>query len=176
MTLAPTLLMVPVAGLVPVAPDTVNALMVRWGHDLGPCDRPFGMEGWTLDVDGVPVAAAMSASTVSSTVKMPDGRMAPRGDVVELARLCADPAERWATRPMLRLWRQVAAPRWSYWPALAAVSYSTRRHEGDVYRWDGWTLVRETQGSGGGGNWSSPRATSDPSAGRKRLWVWEMSK
>src|SRR6266567_4603938 len=40
-------------------------------------------------------------------------------EVVELGRLCADPAQRWATRPMLRLWREVAARRWPYWTPAA---------------------------------------------------------
>ena len=172
MSLSPTLLTVPVAGLVPVDPTTANALLVRWGHDLGPCRRPFGQEGWTLDIDGIPVSVAMSASTVSDVVEMPDGTRKRRNQMVELARLCSDPANRWATRPMLRLWREVAGPRWSYWPVTALVSYSTRRHEGDLYRWDGWTLVKETAGSSGGGTWSTARTDTHAAAGKKRLWVW----
>lgn len=172
MTLAPTLLTAPVAGLVPVDPAVANELLIRWGHDLGPCNRPFGMEGWTFDIDGVPVSVAVSASIVSDVVEMPDGSRLRCGQVVELARLCSDPANRWATRPMLRLWREVAAPRWSYWPVEALVSYSTRRHQGDLYRWDGWTLVKATAGSSGGGSWSKPRTAGHAAAGSKRLWVY----
>lgn len=158
----------PVCGLVPVSIGEANQLLSRWGHYLGPSTRPFGQEGWVLDVDGRAVSVAVSASTVSRTVAE-----FFRGEVVELARLCSDPAERWATRPMLRLWRQVAAPRWSYWPVKAAVAYSaTRRHEGDVYRWDGWTSSTAAGRGGGGGTWTARRDRDHVAAGPKRLWVW----
>jgi hypothetical protein len=170
----------PVAGLVPVHVDHANDLVERWGHNLGPCERPFHQEAWVLDVDGRSVAAAVSASTVSaSTVSAhvrnaKTGETLERGEIVELARLCADPAERWATRPMLRLWREVAAQRWSGWPVAAAVAYSqNRRHDGDMYRWDGWSLWNEDSGSSGGGTWTKGRGADDEVSGRKRLWVWK---
>ena len=83
-----------------------------------------------------------------------------REEVVELARLCVNPDHRWATRVVLRLWREVAAPRWKCWPIRAAVAYSqTRRHEGDIYRFDGWTLMADGVGSSGeGGRVLEPQA------------------
>src|SRR5262245_21879763 len=119
---------IPVAGLMPVDPGWANVLLARWGHNRGPCERLFGLEAWTLDVDGLgAVAVAISASTVSGHVAGQE-KGEPvhllRSEIVELARLCADPAQRWATRPMLRLWREVAARRWPHWPVAAAVAYS----------------------------------------------------
>ena len=171
MSLAERLFCAPVAGIVPVSTGEANALLTRWGHYLGPCERPFGQEGWVLDVDGTPVAVAVSASTVSATT----AGGYKRDEIVELARLCSDPQQRWATRPMLRLWREVAARRWSYWPVRAAVAYSaSRRHEGDIYRFDGWRLVNESKGENrGGGTWTKLRAADDPATGPKRLWVYE---
>ena len=138
----------PVAGLTPVSLAWANTLLVRWGHYLGPVSRPFGSQAWALDVCGDPVSVAVSCSTVSETAAG-----LSRSELVELARLCSDPAQRWATRPMLRLWREVAAPRWPYWPVSAAVAYSQNsRHQGDLYRWDGWQKVSDDCGSAGGGH------------------------
>lgn len=164
--------MPPVVGFVPIHLDEANGLLDEWGHYLGPVNRPFRSEAWVLDLDDEPVAVAVGASAVSDTVA---GYQ--RGEVVELARLAA--RERWATRVMLRLWREVAAPRYRLGPdhpaPLAAVAYSQNaRHEGNIYRFDGWTLVSSEAGSSGGGTWSSPRRRGDPALGRKRLWLWRL--
>lgn len=174
MSLPERLFCAPVAGIVPVSIAEANALLARWGHYLGPANRPFGQEGWVLDIGGRAVSVAVSASIVSATVL--DYR---RNEVVELARLCSDPAERWATRPMLRLWREVAAPRFCSWAIQAAVAYSTtRRHEGDIYRWDGWRLARNDAGcSNHGGTWSGGyKSYPEAAKGTKRLWVWNYGR
>lgn len=157
----------PLAGLVPVSMAEANALLREWGHYLGPVERPFRSEGWALDVDGSPVAIAVSASIVSSTVA---GLRCQ--EVVELARLCS--RERWATRIMLRLWREVCAPRYACWTPAAAIAYSqSSRHEGDLYRFDGWKVVKDDAGSSGGGAWSRKRFATDAVHGRKkRCWIW----
>jgi hypothetical protein len=157
-----------------------NDLLVAWGHYLGACRRPFGEQAWGLLVDGRPVAVAVSASIVSAQVSRyaPDpGDLVPveswgRSELVELARLCA--ADRWATRVMVRLWREVAAPAWPYWPVTAAVAYSHNdRHEGRIYRFDGWERITARAGtSGGGGAWTRPRRQGDAARGAKTLWLW----
>lgn len=173
MSTAERLFCAPVAGLVPITVGEANVLLVRWGHNLGPCRRPFGQEAWVLDIEGRSVAVAISASTVSEHVRCADASQLRRDEIVELARLCADPAERWATRPMLRLWREVAAPRWPFWVVVAAVAYSqSRRSGGDLYRWDGWTCEGDGKGSLGGGAWTRKRYAADEVAGPKRLWTW----
>jgi hypothetical protein len=141
-----------------------DELLVRWGHRLGPCRRPFGQQAYVLCVDHEPVSIAVSASVVSSTVA---GYR--RDQVVELARLCSAPGRAWASRVILRLWREVAAPRWPYWPVLAAVSYSLNaQHRGHLYRHDGWERVAVR----GGGTWSARREPGDPAFGSKTLWIW----
>ena len=110
-------------------------------------------ESYAFEVQSEPIGVAVSASIVSDHVQQ-----YRREEVVELARLCVNPDHRWATRVVLRLWREVAAPRWKCWPIRAAVAYSqTRRHEGDIYRFDGWTLKADGAGSSGGGSWSRKR-------------------
>lgn len=146
-----------------------NGLLVAWGHRLGPCNRPFSQRAYALLVDGAPVSLAMSASAVSSTVA--DLR---RDQVVELARLCSAPGAAWASRVMLRLWREVFAQRWPDWPVLAAVSYSQNaHHRGDLYRFDGWTKVRDDAGKPPGktATWAKYNADA-PQLGPKSLWVW----
>ena len=163
------LLQVPMAALVPLSVPVTNDLLVRWGHRFGPVHRPFRSEAFALEVDGVPVALAVSASVVSGTVAG-----FRRQEAVELARLCASPEHRWATRVMLRLWREVCAPRWKCWPVRVAVAYSQNAHHlGDVYRFDGWRRVSDNCGSSGGGAWSRPRYASDAVYGKKTLWVYE---
>jgi hypothetical protein len=185
----------PVVSLTEVHPDQANALITEWGHELGACNRPFGQQGWVLDIDGRPVSVAMSASTVSDQVSAPASlpvwlagppgclvgeltyrQVWRRGEIVELARQCSPPGNRWANRVMLRLWREVCARRWPYWPVRAAISYQLNaRHDGAMYRFDGWRKLTETAGAecGPGATWSVKRAEGDPRSGRKTLWLWE---
>jgi hypothetical protein len=158
------------AALTAVPMDQANRLLTAWGHYLAACQRPFGAEGWVLDIAGRPVSVAVSASTVSPTVAD-----LSRTEVVELARLCSAPEARWATRPMLRLWREICAPAWRYWPVRAAVTYSANaRHDGSLYRFDGWTRVHSRAGAPCGPNatWSKQRAPGSPASGSKTLWIW----
>jgi hypothetical protein len=172
--------LLPVAGLVPVPLDEANRLIAEWdNHDLGPVKRPFGAEAWVLEVCSRPVSVAVSASTVSAVVRG-EGAYADvvlkRGEVVELARLCTAPGQRWATRVMIRLWREVAAQRWPYWHPAAAVSYSQNgKHDGQVYRFDGWTRIatrKGRSGGGGSGSWGKPVRAGDETYGAKSLWMW----
>lgn len=153
----------------PVNQQLGNRLLEDWGHYLGPCLRPFGIEAWLLEVAGDPVCIAVGASVVSGNV----GRWTRR-DVVELARLCSAPDARWATRVGLRLWREVAAQSWPHWPVTAAVAYSQdARHPGSIYRFDGWEKVASSAGSSGGGTYTKTRDTEHAASGRKTLWAWE---
>lgn len=160
------LLDVPISGLYPIDVAVANRFLVEVEHKLGACNRPFGQEAYALEVDGRIVSVAISASIVNGPVAGYE-----RQEVVELARLAA--SEPWANRVMLRLWRELCAPRWRYWPVKAAVSYSHNgMHRGDLYRFDGWEKVRDDAGSNGGGSWSRKRYATDVVHGRKSLWVW----
>jgi hypothetical protein len=136
-------------------------------------------------VDGEAVSVAMSASSVSATAQVepdrsaPDGqvlrgRRLPRTEVVELARLCSAPGQAWATRIMLRVWREVFGPRWPDWSVQAAVSYSQNaHHRGDLYRFDGWGRVREDAGHPPGRTAAWARYGADhPARSPKSLRVW----
>lgn len=154
-------------GLYPVSVDDANALLVKWGHRLGPCNRPFHQEAFALEMHGEPIAVAVSASIVNGPVAGYE-----RDEVVELARQAA--AVPWANRVMLRLWREACAPKWACWPVKAAVSYSHNgMHRGDMYRMDGWRKIRDDAGSMGGGSWSRQRCATEAIAGKKTLWVYE---
>lgn len=161
-------------GFYPCDDDKADELLVEWGHYLGPCERPFGKQSWVLTVNSIAVSVAVSASAVSKHMTDDEGRILyRRGEVVELARLCTDPTERWATRVMLRYWREVLAHRWPHWPAKAAIAYSQNdRHDGRIYRFDGWERVRGDCGSSGGGTWSKQRVGDDEATGDKTLWLW----
>jgi hypothetical protein len=170
MSVAPRLLDVTMAGLYPVEVHEANALLVEWGHKLGPCHRPFRQEAYALELDGRPVAVAISASIVNGPVAGFE-----RDQVVELARLGSE--NRWANRVMIRLWREVCAPRWKNWPVLAAVSYShNAMHSGNLYRFDGWEKIRDDAGSTGGATWSRTRKNTDAVYGKKSLWVWRYAE
>jgi len=178
----------PVAGLTPIDLRWANVLIARWNHNLVPINRPFRSEAWALEIEGRAVSVAVSCSAVSEHIAWTETRTEGEGDgleviterktlgrdqIVECARLVSDPENRWATRPMLRLWREVAAPRWDCWPVVAAISYSqNKRHDGSLYRFDGWTCVADDCGSSGGGAWSRKRYASDAVHGKKSLWLW----
>lgn len=166
----PRLLEVPMAGLYPITMDRANGALVAWGHRLGAVRRPFHGEAYGLEVQGDLVAVATSHSIVNGPVAGFE-----RGEVVELSRLAA--ARPWANRVMLRLWREVCAPRWASWPVRAAVSYShNAHHRGDLYRFDGWERIRDDAGSSGGGTWGRQRQNTDAVYGRKTLWLFRFEE
>ena len=159
-------LMRSVAALAIVPLAEANRLLADWHHDLGPITRPFGSQAWALYIGGEPVSVAVSVSTVGD---MTAGYR--RTQLVELGRLCS--RESWANRVMLRLWREVAAPRWPHWTPLAAVSYSLNsRHDGQLDRFDGWTKITTGAGSRGGRAWSRGQYAAPAAHGPKTLWLW----
>jgi hypothetical protein len=152
-----------------LADDFLNEDADHW---LGGCDRPFGRISYGLYLLGQLVAVAVSAST-------PNESCGPysRYEVVECARLSAHRDHRDQTRVALRCWRTLAGVDWSaaygeHWPSITGyVSYAnSRRHNGDLYRFDGWKKVAETKGSTGGGTWSRPRQSGEP----KAVWAFEL--
>lgn len=162
------LLDVPILGLYPLAMDEANALLAIWGHRLGPRTRPFGQQAFCLRLQGAPISLTVSASIVSATVA---GYR--RNEVVECARLCSAPGSAWATRVMLRVWRECCAPLWPYWEVRAGISYSQNaHHKGHLYRHDGWQKMQDDCGSLGGGAWTRKRYAGETVAGKKTLWLW----
>lgn len=163
----PMLFAEPIAGLYPLTMREANALLTAWSHRLGPINRPFHSEAFALFLDQQLIALAVSTNAMGNPVA---GYV--RNEVVELGRLCAEPENHWANRVMLRLWREACAPRWPCWPVRAAISYShNAMHRGDIYRTDGWELVKENAGATSGSNHGRPVADMR-FAGKKRLWRW----
>ncbi len=168
--LQPRLLEYHMCGVSPVPAKEANALLTEWGHYLGPVNRPCRQGAYALYVGDQPVSVAVSASTVSPRVEQ-----YRRAEVVELARLCTKPDEPWASRVMLPLWRELCAPRFCGWEVRAAVAYSSnRRHNGDMYRFDGLSRCGGERGTTrAGGNWGRHITADHPGAGPKTLWIWE---
>lgn len=161
-----TLDMLPLVAVQAVDVADANRLLVQWGHPLGACNRPFHSDAHVMLVDGAPIAATVSATTVSSTVAGYG-----RTEVVELARIGRAPGQRWVMRPMLRIWREAIAPRWPQWTVRTAVSYALPGHPGDIYRFDGWERIGTVRRSGAGGTWTrKPAVNAMP--GLKTLWVY----
>lgn len=157
----------PIVAVEPIDLDDANALLDKWEHPLGACHRPFGIEAHVLEVESVPVAVTVSASTVSATCGG-DSRF----DLVELARIGRSPDAPWVLRPMLRIWREAIARTWPHWPVLAAVSYALPGTPGDIYRFDGWERVGRVRPSVGGGTWSNSPKVNAMADGEKTLWRW----
>jgi len=160
------LLEMPLLGLYSMDMDDANRLLVEWKHKLGPVHRPFHQEAYGLELDGELIGLVTSGSIVNGPVAG-----LQRNEVVELTRLASP--NRWACRVLIRLWREVCGPRWPSWPVIAAVSYShNAMHTGNLYRFDGWTKVRDDAGSSGGGTWGRKRKNTDAVYGKKTLWLW----
>lgn len=148
---------------------TADAMLAEWGHFLGGCKRPFGRQSFGLHLEGELIAVAVSASTVNKKVA---GQR--RDECCELVRLCAKPGHQDITRPTLRLWRKVAPIAWGrqYWPVRYLVSYANSlRHDGEVYKFDGWSKVRRVRGGKSGPNakWTRKKAY-DP----KTVWMYPL--
>jgi hypothetical protein len=141
--------------------DRANALLVAWGHRIGPIRRPMGRcDAHILyGPSGAPLALTVTADLVRETVAGIPGSC--RADTIELARLCASGPH--LCRPMLRLWRELV------WPGYArrrAVSYQDAdMHRGELYRHDGWTRVAYSH--------SGRDARSGRQGRNKWVWVWE---
>lgn len=155
-------------------PDAqADDLLVKWGHWLGACNRPFGRQSFGLAIADVGiVSVAVSCSTVNERCAGFD-----RAKIVELARCASHPDHRWATRVSLRLWREIAPRFWSetYWPVIAVVSYSNAaRHTGNIYRFDGWTKFGRTKAGVAGKTWQRSSG-SGKIIEAKDVWFYEVA-
>src|SRR5262245_51541416 len=161
--------------------EQANRLLVTWEHKLGPLNRPFRNDAFVLKLGRRPIAVATSSSIIGPEVvgfrnlaERKDAVRWQRHEVIELSRLATAPDAAWASRVMLRLWREVFAPSWPCWKVFAAISYSHNAlHSGDLYRFDGWKRMHDRAGSTSGYGWSNYRPPGNVLTSKKSLWVWE---
>jgi hypothetical protein len=133
-----------------------NVLLVKWGHKMGPLNRPFPGSQFALFHNGQPVCVVTHGCIISTTVAAVPG--ASRENSVELSRLCA--VRPGLCRVGLRLWREFVFPSLGY---ERAVSYQDADlHNGNTYRFDGWHRAGYS------------RSGTDARSGRKgrNKWVW----
>ena len=156
-----TFLAPPICHLAEIPIEDANALLIRWQHRMGACNRPSDpIWSHALFEHGEPVAVTIAATLIRThTVSG-----IPRADALELARLCA--ARPTLTRVMLRLWRDMVLP------AIAdrhgfrmAISYQDAvLHTGATYRLDGWRVIGKSSSG------------TDQRSGRKGrskvVWAW----
>ncbi|WP_126975554.1 hypothetical protein [Frigidibacter oleivorans] len=143
---------------------TLNRLLVEWNHKMGPLERPkFALEAnYALYHNGVSVAVIATSETVREVVGQTGLR---RDECIELARLCA--CRPHICRVMLRVWREfIFPPLAAVHRRQVAVSYQDADlHNGQTYRFDGWTMIG--RGGGGGRDARSGRLGRD-----LRIWAW----
>jgi hypothetical protein len=136
-----------------------NQLLERWGHKMGPLNRPYGVvAAHSLLLHGSPVAVVMTAELVAPTVG--GAPFLNRNNAIELARVCA--ADRDWNRAALRLWRKAVFP--GYRKQYAVSYQDATLHTGDLYRFDGWVKV--------GFSHSGPDRRSGRQGRDKWVWVW----
>lgn len=159
----------PIVGIYRVTRRVADPFYDRWHDDLGACRRPFGRHDFELRVGNEAVAMATSCSTINRSVS---GTL-HRRNVVDLARIARTDRHPHALRAMLRLYRLYLAPLWEQdqWSIDAIVAHAAPGHRGgQLYRFDGWTKIRDCAKSGGGGTWSRPSKANKLGDGIKSLW------
>lgn len=164
-------MMFPLVSFERIENHEANDRLVRWGHYLRGCNRPYGKQSFGLFFRGELLSVAVSATLVKNSCFG-----FKRKETCELARLCTHPNYRQLTRVCLRLWRECAALEWSeYWPVLQLASYSRRdQHTGSIYRFDGWTHFCVTRASRvGAGTHHSTAGREIPS---KDFWIYPLSQ
>lgn len=146
--------------------DLANELLIRWGHKMGPLERPeFAAHlPHALVHESEPVAVTIAATLVRHTIEgLPSDRY-NRTNTLELARLCA--CRPGLCRIALRMWREfvfqpMRAIGWDH----ALSSQDADLHTGDTYRFDGWQRAAY-----------APSHGTDQRSGRvgrnKFHWIW----
>lgn len=150
----------------PIDLAEANRLLVEFKHKMGVLHRG-NQSAWchALLHEGVPVGVITASYLIRDCVGGCD-RKWNRSTAVELSRLAA--ARPGLCRVVLRLWREFALPDiCRIGGFVAAVSYQdTDIHNGNTYRFDGWTKI---------GNSHSGTDRRTGRRGRnKAIWLWEI--
>lgn len=139
----------------------VNACLVAWEHRMGPVLRgnQVGISHALLH-DGETVAVTTAHTLIRETVGGGNTHLTQE-NTIELSRLCA--VRPGLCRVALRIWREFVFPGLGY---QYAVSYQDADlHNGNTYRFDGWTRV--------GYSHSGTDSRSGRPGRNKWVWLWE---
>lgn len=153
-------LLQPIATFDEIDIEDANRMLGKWGHKMGPINRPMGFSiAHAMKHEGNPVAVTVTSDLIRENVAQRQDLT--RDNTCELSRVCA--ARRDLCRVVLRLWREFVFPTLGY---QYAISYQDAvLHSGDLYRFDGWTCIVERAHSG-----------VDARSGRvgrtKKVWLW----
>ncbi len=149
-------LFAPVVSFDAITREELNRCLVDWSHLMGPLNRPqYGVAG---GAHGLRHHGALVAVTAAETFITAEVCGIPRGNGIELARLCADRPG--LCRVALRLWREFVFPAYVEAHRIEwAISYQDADlHLGRTYRFDGWRPIgRSSSGT-------DPRALADKAA------------
>lgn len=159
------LLIDPLFGFDRIDRDELNDCLVRWGHRMGPINRPE----YTPPIDFVLRENGEPISVIAADTLIRDTCNFTRADAFEMSRMCAAPERRGLSSLMMRMWRAFAYPLIvDAWKAPWVVSYQDAvRHTGNLYRFDGWLVV------GYSASGSDPRALpGTATVKRKVIWGW----
>lgn len=156
-------MMFPITSFEEVDRDEANRCLVAWHHKMGAIER--GNESgrhFALMHHGRPVAIASQATLIRECVGGGLQHLT-RENCCELARLCAERPG--LCRVALRLWREFVFPELGY---QFAISYQDADlHNGNTYRFDGWTRSERISSSG-------TDSRSRRKGRRKWVWSWEL--
>jgi hypothetical protein len=169
-------------------------LLIEWRHDLhlnGETSiRPFWKIAFVMEDRGRPAGVVVLASTINASVCKDEGLH--RYNTVDIARICRNPDRRddKCLRAVLRITREYLVPvvleqdypRWRArsaeaagraWPRIDGVSANSMpgKHDGDLYRFDGFRHVRTSKGAKGGGR-QNPSKAEQIADGNRGLWVY----
>lgn len=159
------MLLDPLVAFDAITVDELNDCLVRWGHKMGPWERPdFGADRF----HGLRHHGDLVAVTASSSMIPENTGGLRRDQACELGRVCA--ARRDLCRIVVRLWREFVFPDlcrargWSW-----AISYQDAvLHDGGLYRFDGWVRL------------GTSHSGTDQRSGRrgrdKVIWGWALER
>lgn len=141
--------------------DQANEALVRWGHKMGPLNRPTPTLAHGLFHNGRLVGMAAADHLMAEKC----GGFS-RAQAVELSRVCAEREH--LCRAVLRLWREFVLPEiMAARGVIAAISYQDAvLHSGDLYRFDGWERLNFSH---------SGKDTRSGRPGRDK-WIWAYPK
>lgn len=149
----------PLASFDVIEIDELNWCLSKWGHKMGPLNRPTPSIAHGLRHEGRLVA-------VLATDHLAAARVAgfTRDQAIELSRVCAERPN--ICRVALRLWREFAFPSISTARGIGwALSYQDAAlHSGNLYRFDGWVRLAFSHS---GADTRSGRPGRD-----KFIWGW----